>query len=58
MYKLFRSIDKDGNGKLDEKELQTAFRGAGLTVSNRRLAEFFKHMDDNDDGFISFDEWR
>ncbi|CAG9956185.1 unnamed protein product [Clonostachys rosea f. rosea IK726] len=58
LYKLFRSIDKDGNGKLDEKELQTAFRGAGLTVSNRRLAEFFKHMDDNDDGFVSFDEWR
>lgn len=55
---LFRSIDRDGNGKLDLKELQTAFRNAGLTVSNRRLLDFFNDMDHNNDGFITFDEWR
>lgn len=55
---LFRSIDRDGNGKLDLKELQGAFRNAGLTVSNRRLLDFFNDMDHNHDGFITFDEWR
>lgn len=55
---LFRSIDKDGNGKLDMAELQSAFRASGLTVSNRKLSEFFNDMDRNHDGFISFDEWR
>ncbi|RDA82363.1 hypothetical protein CP532_4559 [Ophiocordyceps camponoti-leonardi (nom. inval.)] len=58
LLSLFRSIDKDGNGKLDMAELQSAFRAAGLTVSNNRLAEFFNDMDRNHDGFISFDEWR
>lgn len=55
---LFKSIDKDGNGKLDMKELQTAFKSAKLTVSNGRLSEFFNDMDMNNDGYVSFDEWR
>ncbi|OAQ81950.1 calcium dependent mitochondrial carrier protein [Purpureocillium lilacinum] len=55
---LFRAIDKDGNGKLDQAELQTAFRAAGLTVSNRRMGEFFADMDKNNDGYVTFDEWR
>ncbi|KAH6877272.1 mitochondrial carrier domain-containing protein [Thelonectria olida] len=58
LFVLFRSIDKDGNGQLDKKELQTAFKHAGLTISNRRLTEFFDDIDINNDGFISFDEWR
>lgn len=55
---LFKSIDKDGNGKLDMRELQAAFKGAKLTVSNGRLSEFFNDMDMNNDGYVSFDEWR
>lgn len=58
LFALFRSIDKDGNGKLDKLELQTAFKNAGLTLSSRRLAEFFNDMDLNNDGYVSFDEWR
>lgn len=58
LFALFRSIDKDGNGKLDKLELQTAFKSAGLTLSNRRLSEFFDDMDFNNDGYVTFDEWR
>ncbi|KAL3962228.1 hypothetical protein ACCO45_003751 [Purpureocillium lilacinum] len=58
LFLLFRAIDKDGNGKLDQAELQTAFRAAGLTVSNRRMGEFFADMDKNNDGYVTFDEWR
>ncbi|RDA92562.1 hypothetical protein CP533_0926 [Ophiocordyceps camponoti-saundersi (nom. inval.)] len=58
LLSLFKSIDKDENGQLDMTELQLAFRAAGLTVSNKRLSEFFNDMDRNHDGFISFDEWR
>ncbi|UKZ95267.1 uncharacterized protein TrAFT101_010115 [Trichoderma asperellum] len=58
LYDLFKSIDRDGNGKLDKSELQTAFKAAGLTVSNRRLNDFFSDMDLNNDGYVSFDEWR
>ncbi|KAK0741777.1 mitochondrial carrier domain-containing protein [Apiosordaria backusii] len=55
---LFKSIDRDQDGRLDKKELQTAFRRAGLSVPSRRLANFFDEIDMNNDGFISFDEWR
>lgn len=58
LFALFRSIDKDGNGKLDKLELQTAFKNAGLTLSTRRLTEFFDDMDLNNDGYVTFDEWR
>ncbi|KND92672.1 Calcium-binding mitochondrial carrier SAL1 [Tolypocladium ophioglossoides CBS 100239] len=58
LFFLFKAIDKDGNGKLDMKELQTAFRTAGLTVSSRKLSDFFNDMDENHDGYVSFDEWR
>lgn len=40
------------------KELQAAFKNAKLTVSNGRLSEFFSDMDMNNDGYVSFDEWR
>ncbi|PTB61809.1 mitochondrial carrier [Trichoderma citrinoviride] len=58
LFDLFKSIDRDGNGKLDKAELQTAFKAAGLTVSNRRLHDFFSDMDQNNDGYVTFDEWR
>jgi solute carrier family 25 phosphate transporter 23/24/25/41 len=58
LFDLFKSIDRDGNGKLDKSELQTAFKAAGLTVSKRRLNDFFGDMDLNNDGYVSFDEWR
>ncbi|KAG5922526.1 hypothetical protein E4U42_005438 [Claviceps africana] len=58
LFFLFHAIDKDGNGKIDTAELQTAFRAAGLSVSSRRLSEFFRDLDGNSDGYVSFDEWR
>lgn len=58
LFHLFHAIDRDANGKLDPAELQTAFRTAGLSISNRRLSEFFQDLDGNNDGYVSFDEWR
>ncbi|KAH8158096.1 hypothetical protein CIB48_g10156 [Xylaria polymorpha] len=58
LFHLFRSIDRDKNGKLDKEELQAAFHKTGLAVPNRRLDEFFADIDHNRDGFISYEEWR
>ncbi|EJT79212.1 calcium dependent mitochondrial carrier protein [Gaeumannomyces tritici R3-111a-1] len=55
---LFRSIDRDNNGRLDKDELRSAFQKCGLTVSSRRLTGFFDEIDMNNDGYISFEEWR
>ncbi|KAJ8124059.1 hypothetical protein ONZ43_g135 [Nemania bipapillata] len=58
LFHLFQSIDRDKNGKLDKEELQAAFHKVGLAVPNRRLEEFFKDIDHNSDGFITYEEWR
>lgn len=55
---LFRSIDRDHDGKVGREELRAAFQKAGLAVPKRRLAGFFDEIDMNHDGYISFDEWR
>lgn len=55
---LFKSIDRDQDGKVGRDELSAAFRKAGLTVPGRRLSGFFDEIDMNHDGYISFDEWR
>lgn len=55
---LFKSIDRNQDGKVEREELEFAFRKAGLAVPKRRLAGFFEQIDMNRDGFISFDEWR
>ncbi|KXX80711.1 Calcium-binding mitochondrial carrier protein SCaMC-1 [Madurella mycetomatis] len=55
---LFKSIDRDKDGRLNKQELRAAFQRAGLSVPMRRLTGFFDEMDLNNDGFISFDEWR
>ncbi|KAK1777898.1 mitochondrial carrier domain-containing protein [Copromyces sp. CBS 386.78] len=58
LWLLFRSIDRDKDGRLDKNELRSAFKKAGLTVSNQRLSGFFDEVDMDHDGYISFDEWR
>lgn len=55
---LFKSIDSDRNGKISRGELQVAFSRAGLAVPNSKLDVFFSEVDANNDGAISFEEWR
>ncbi|KAK4140918.1 uncharacterized protein C8A04DRAFT_39548 [Dichotomopilus funicola] len=58
LLELFRSIDRDKDGRVNKAELQTAFQHAGMSVPSRRLSGFFNEIDLNRDGFITFDEWR
>lgn len=55
---LFNSIDRDHDGKLEKKELQSAFRSAGVTVPSSKLDQLFDDVDSNNDGVISYEEWR
>jgi solute carrier family 25 phosphate transporter 23/24/25/41 len=55
---MFEAIDVNHDGGLDRNELQLAFRKAGLSVSNKKLDQFFDTVDTNNDGVVSFDEWR
>ncbi|KAI9679367.1 MAG: hypothetical protein M1817_005389 [Caeruleum heppii] len=58
LWSLFKTIDRDHNGKLDKAELESAFAKAGLAVPPSKLDRFFAEVDTDRDGVISFDEWR
>lgn len=55
---MFKSIDGDDNNKLSRAELHHAFTKAGIFVPSGRLDDFFSKVDKNNDGVITFDEWR
>lgn len=55
---MFQSIDRNHNGEIDKAELRTAFAAEGVTVSSAKLDEFFTKVDKNNDGVISYAEWR
>lgn len=55
---LFRTIDYNRDGKISRTELKSALSRAGLAVPNSSLDNFFTEVDTNNDGTISFEEWR
>lgn len=55
---MFQTIDRNHNGEIDKAELRSAFATSGVTVSSAKLDEFFAEVDKNNDGVISYVEWR
>ncbi|KAJ5200453.1 Calcium-binding EF-hand [Penicillium cf. griseofulvum] len=58
LWQMFQSIDRDNSGEIDKTELRNAFSRSGVTVSNAKLDRFFAEVDKNNDGVISYTEWR
>lgn len=58
LWQMFQSIDRNHNGEIDKNELRTAFSQSGVTVSSAKLDNFFAEVDKNNDGVISYAEWR
>ncbi|KAJ5893729.1 hypothetical protein N7495_005420 [Penicillium taxi] len=58
LCQMFHAIDHDKNGEIDKSELRSAFAQSGVTVSNANLDKFFAEVDKNNDGAISYNEWR
>ncbi|TGZ77404.1 mitochondrial carrier [Ascodesmis nigricans] len=59
LLRIFRSVDTNHNGHIDKTELKAALNRAGIVVDPpERLEDFFAMIDRNNDGEISFEEWR
>ena len=58
LLQLFRNIDRNRNGEIDKNELKSAFANSEVTVSSAKLEAFFSDVDTNQDGVISYEEWR
>ena len=57
MEKLFKRLDADGSGKLDEGELRRALLEVGLKLSDGAIHAMVEAADKNHDGAISLQEW-
>ncbi|KAK9946519.1 hypothetical protein M0R45_011982 [Rubus argutus] len=54
---LFKSSDKNGDGKLSKEELKAAFRKLGSRWSSYRASRALRYVDSNHDGVISEEEF-
>lgn len=56
-YDMFREIDKDGTGSLDEDEFRSALNGLGLALSPEDWKLILNIADSNGDGQLSYREF-
>lgn len=54
--RIMRTMDDNGNGKLDRYEMAWGLRDYGVEVSEKDLDVLFKAFDRNKDGSVSFNE--
>lgn len=57
LKEVFESFDKDGNGSIDLKELNTIMRSLGYSPTQEQLQNMLRKGDKNHDGSIDFDEF-
>lgn len=53
----FYWFDKDRDGVLNKKELQTAFALIGENMAENEFEDFFHDCDRNGDGKVDYEEW-
>ena len=53
--KMFTRADKNGDGKLTPEEWQSVLNSSGIPTSRDEVEEFFKRMDRDFDGRLSFE---
>jgi calmodulin len=55
---LFSLFDRDGNGKIDARELGTLIRSLGENPTETEVQAMIKSVDDNHNGVLEFHEFR
>lgn len=58
LYALFREIDLASNGTIYPSDLQQALKKAGIHLGEDELSQFVDHIDKDNNGIITFEEWR
>nr|GMC71684.1 calcium-binding mitochondrial carrier protein SCaMC-2-B-like [Ipomoea batatas]GMC75107.1 calcium-binding mitochondrial carrier protein SCaMC-2-B-like [Ipomoea batatas] len=58
LYKIFQAIDVEHSGCILPEELWDALIKAGIEIDDDELARFVEHVDKDNDGIITFEEWR
>lgn len=58
LYKIFQAIDVEHSGCILPEELWDALVKAGIEIDDEELARFVEHVDKDNNGIITFEEWR
>ncbi|CAN1242067.1 Calcium-dependent mitochondrial ATP-magnesium/phosphate carrier protein 2 [Linum perenne] len=58
LYRIFQAIDVEHSGCILPEELSDALVTAGIQIDDEELARFVEHVDKDNDGIITFEEWR
>ncbi|XVE56481.1 hypothetical protein DITRI_Ditri04bG0013700 [Diplodiscus trichospermus] len=58
LYRIFQAIDVEHNGCILPEELWDALVKAGIQIDDEELARFVEHVDKDNNGIITFEEWR
>ncbi|GFQ01950.1 calcium-binding mitochondrial carrier protein scamc-1-a [Phtheirospermum japonicum] len=58
LYRIFQAIDVEHNGCILPEELWDALVRAGIEIDDDELASFVEHVDKDNNGIITFEEWR
>ncbi|KAH7657139.1 solute carrier family 25 (mitochondrial phosphate transporter) member 23/24/25/41 protein [Dioscorea alata] len=58
LYRIFEAIDVEHNGCILPEELLEALAKAGIEIGDEELAHFVEHVDKDNNGIITFEEWR
>ncbi|XP_059644859.1 calcium-dependent mitochondrial ATP-magnesium/phosphate carrier protein 2-like [Cornus florida] len=58
LYRIFQAIDVEHNGCIVPEELWDALVKAGIEIDDDELASFVEHVDKDNNGIITFEEWR
>ncbi|BFZ58951.1 hypothetical protein PYCC9005_006019 [Savitreella phatthalungensis] len=58
LRRLYNQLDVLHQGRLKKFEIQRALHKAGVHSSDSEMKAMFSAMDANDDGYITFEEWR
>ncbi|CAK9163191.1 unnamed protein product [Ilex paraguariensis] len=58
LYRIFQAIDVEHNGCILPEELWDALVKAGIEIDDDELALFVERVDKDNNGIITFEEWR
>nr|XP_043637344.1 calcium-dependent mitochondrial ATP-magnesium/phosphate carrier protein 2-like [Erigeron canadensis] len=58
LYNIFQAIDVEHNGCILPEELYDALLKAGIELDDDELASFVERVDKDNNGIITFEEWR
>jgi solute carrier family 25 (mitochondrial phosphate transporter), member 23/24/25/41 len=55
---LFKDIDVNNDGRIHLADLMNSVKRAGIEISPNEVKQFLDALDDDNDGFVEFKDWR